>query len=65
MGLPWLALIYKKLRNIEKYKHYMEKTLKAMNSQGELPELYYAHQEEHNENSPLGWAQALYINALL
>ncbi len=65
MGLPWLALIYKKLGNAQKYITYMEKTSQAMNAYGELPELYYANSNEHNENTPLGWAQALYINALI
>ena len=34
-----------------------------MNSKGELPELYYSNSNIHNENSPLGWAQAMYMVA--
>ncbi|MBU0614989.1 MAG: glycoside hydrolase family 15 [Nanoarchaeota archaeon] len=60
-GFPWLAIIYKHLNNPKKYAHYMRKTLEAMNQKGEMPELYYAGTAKHNENSPLGWSQALYI----
>jgi phosphorylase kinase alpha/beta subunit len=65
MGFPWLAIIYKQLGNKEKYQFYMNKTLSCFNDKGELPELYYANSSQHNENSPLGWAQALYIVAAL
>ena len=64
MGFPWLAIIYKKLGNRKKYEHYMGKAMFVMNSEGELPELYFAGLPEHNENSPLGWAQSLYLVAL-
>jgi len=60
-GLPWLAIIYKQLNKPNKYAYYMRKTLSVMNSKGELPELYYGNSTKHNENSPLGWSQALYI----
>jgi GH15 family glucan-1,4-alpha-glucosidase len=63
-GLPWLAIIYRNLGNFEKYKLYLQKTIAVLNDQGELPELYYANSTEHNENSPLGWGQALLIIAL-
>lgn len=65
MGFPWLAIIYKQLGNMEKYKHYMKKTLECFNDLGELPELYFANSNEHNDNSPLGWAQSLYVVAAL
>jgi len=61
MGFPWLAIIYKKLNKPDKYSYYMRKTLSVMNKNGELPELYFANAEHHNENSPLAWSQALYI----
>ncbi len=65
MGFPWLAIIYKQLGNKKKFEHYMKKTLECFNEKGELPELYYANAENHNENSPLGWAQSLYhVSAL-
>ena len=64
MGFPWLAVIYKNFNNPEKYAYYTRKTLEAMNDKGELPELYFANSDEYNENTPLGWAQAMMIVAL-
>jgi phosphorylase kinase alpha/beta subunit len=63
MGFPWLSIIHKRIGNINKYRFFLEKTMKAMNKKQELPELYYANSEEHNENSPLGWSQALFLVA--
>ncbi len=62
-GLPWLAIIYKSMGNTAKYRFYMQKTLDAMNDNDELPELYFAGSDEHNENTPLGWAQAMFLIA--
>ncbi len=64
MGLVWLAIIYKRLKQPAKYAHYMRLTTEAMNAEGELPELYYAKSSVHNENTPLGWAQSLYVVAM-
>lgn len=63
-GLPWLAIIYKKLNKPDKYAYYMRKTMQAMNDKGELPELYYADGKEYNENCPLAWSQALFVAGL-
>jgi GH15 family glucan-1,4-alpha-glucosidase len=63
MGLAWLAIIYKQLGITNKHKFFVEKTKSAMNEQGELPELYFANSSQHNENTPLGWAQSLYLVA--
>jgi len=60
-GFPWLAIIYKLSGNKKKHSHYYKKTLEAFNKKGELPELYYANSEMHNENTPLGWSQAMYL----
>ena len=65
MGFPWLAIIYKMLGNHRKYFEYMTKTIQCINDKGELPELYYSNSEEHNDNSPLGWSESLYIVAAL
>ena len=62
-GFPWLAIIYKQLNNPRKYAYYMRKTINILNKKGELPELYYANSNEHNENTPLGWGQSLLIVA--
>lgn len=64
MGFPWLAIIYKQKGDITKYQHYLQRTLEVMNAEGELPELYYSNTNMHNENSPLGWGQALYMVAV-
>ena len=63
-GFPWLAIIYKKLNKPDKYAFYMRKTMQAMNEKGELPELYFADGNEHNENCPLAWSQALFVASL-
>ncbi len=64
MGLPWLAIIYSKLGRPDKYAQYMTRTLRVQNVNGELPELYYAKSSTHNENTPLAWAQSLYLVAV-
>ncbi|MFC1704970.1 glycoside hydrolase family 15 protein [Nanoarchaeota archaeon] len=61
MGLPWLAIIYKQLNKPDKYAEYMRKTMDVVNEHGELPELYFANTSVHNDNSPLGWSQALFL----
>ncbi|MBW2995836.1 glycoside hydrolase family 15 [Candidatus Woesearchaeota archaeon] len=63
MGLPWLAIIYKQMNMPAKDAYYMRKAVEVMNDKGEMPELYFADSEEHNENSPLGWGQALFLVA--
>ncbi|NQU78466.1 glycoside hydrolase family 15 [Candidatus Woesearchaeota archaeon] len=63
-GFPWLSIIYKQLNQPDKAAFYMRKTLDVVNQDGELPELYYANTDEHNENTPLGWGQSLMLVAL-
>ena len=63
-GLPLLAIIYKQINKPDKYAFYMRKTIQVMNEKGELPELYYANSQEHNENCPLAWSQALFVVGL-
>jgi GH15 family glucan-1,4-alpha-glucosidase len=62
-GFSWLAKIYKDMGNVEKHRYYMALTHRTMNRKLEIPELYFAHTNKHNENSPLGWAAAMYIVA--
>lgn len=64
MGFPWLAIVYKQLGQLNKYAHYMRKTTEIMTKDHGVPELYYANSEKYNENSPLGWAQALFLVGL-
>jgi len=63
MGFPWLAIIYGQLNKPRKYAEYMRKTNDIMTTNGEIPELYYGESKTFNENTPLGWAQSLYIVA--
>jgi len=63
-GFPWLAKIYKDLGDMRRYAYYMKKTHRIVNSKMELPELYFADSGRHNENSPLGWAHAMYLAAV-
>ena len=64
MGFPWLARIYKDIGDKRKYDHYMKKTYSVMTWKGELPELYFGKTDQPNENTPLGWAQAMLLCAL-
>lgn len=64
MGFPWLAKIYKDLGDKIKYEHYLNKTLSTMRPNGEIPELYYADVDFYNENTPLGWSQAMFLIAI-
>ena len=63
-GFPWLAIIYRQEKNYAKYICYLQRTLESMNDKGEMPELYYSNSDEHNQNCPLGWGQALAIIAM-
>lgn len=63
MGLAWLAIIYKQLGQVHKHRYFLERSIAAMNDAGELPELYYGGTSQHNENTPLGWAQSLFVVA--
>jgi len=63
-GFPWLSIIYRQLNRPDKQAFYMRKTLEVLNDKGELPELYFANTDEHNENTPLGWGQSLLVVAM-
>jgi phosphorylase kinase alpha/beta subunit len=76
-GFPWLSIIYRnwatdghKFSNIndeadaEKADGYLTKALGTI-YQDQIPELYYSDSDKPNENTPLGWAESLFIVALL
>lgn len=65
MGLAWLAIIYAKMGNREKAEHYLERAQKTVNSDGLIPELWYSHTDNPNDNIPLGWAESMYVVALV
>jgi GH15 family glucan-1,4-alpha-glucosidase len=62
-AFPWLAKIYKEMGNQEKYHYYISKTHEVMNWKGEIPELYTSNGLP-NQNTPLGWGQAMYLCAI-
>lgn len=63
-GLSWLAVAYKKLGNHDKAKEYLDKATATVTPDGKIPELYFSHTAEANENNPLGWSESMYVVAL-
>jgi len=63
-GLSWLAIVHEKLGNHQTALEYLEKAKNTVTPTGEVPELYYSQSEKPNENSPLGWAESMFIVAL-
>ncbi len=63
-GLSWLAIIFAEQNNKDKAYYYLRKAKGAVTPDGLLPELYYSHTDRPNENTPLGWAESMYIIAL-
>ncbi len=79
MGFSFLAIIYKQLADREskeygrtksylvyrtKYLGYERLALKTVNEKGEIPEVYFPNSPKYNENSPLGWAESLFVVAI-
>lgn len=62
-GLSWLSIIYGMLGNEKKEKYYLEKAKDTQTLHG-VPELYYSNSDKPNENTPLGWAESLFLVAL-
>ena len=65
MGLAWLAIIYAKRGDFEKAERYFNRAGKTINKDGLIPELWYSHTNESNDNIPLGWAESMYVVALV
>ncbi len=63
-GLSWLAICYKRLGNDSKAKEYLDKATATITKDGKIPELYFSHSDEANENTPLGWSESMYVVAL-
>lgn len=63
-GLSWMAIIYERMGNKPKAEEYIQKAMATVDSVGDIPELYYSNSEIHNENSPLGWSESMFIVAL-
>ncbi len=65
MGLSWLSIIYAQMGNIEKAEDYLMRAGKTVDKDGLIPELWYSHTDKPNENIPLGWAESMYVVALV
>jgi GH15 family glucan-1,4-alpha-glucosidase len=63
-GLSWLSIIYRELGDHAKANIYLERARATVTDAGHVPELYYSHSDRPNENTPLGWAQSMYVIAL-
>jgi len=63
-GLSWLAIIYADRGDREKAYYYLRRAEKTVTPSGLIPELYYSHTDKANENTPLGWAESMYVVAL-
>ena len=62
-GLSWLAIIYERLGNKLKADYFIREAIATDTSKG-MPELYFSNTDKFNENTPLGWSEALFIVAL-
>jgi GH15 family glucan-1,4-alpha-glucosidase len=63
MGFPWLSIIYSERGNKEKAYEYYAKARFTLDGRGLIPELYYSNSDMPNENTPLGWAESLFVVA--
>lgn len=62
-GLSWLTIIYERMGDKKKTQEFLSRMLKT-EKDGLIPELYLSNSKETNENSPLGWAESLFIVAI-
>ncbi|MBO0991855.1 glycoside hydrolase family 15 protein [Bacillus sp. SD088] len=58
-GLPWLGLCYLELGMDGQANEYVEKTIRNIPDNWEIPELYIGGKNEPNGNTPLAWSVAL------
>jgi len=63
-GLSWLSIIYGKMGNTEKENEFLERAKETVTRDGQVPELYLSNSTKHNDNTPLGWSESLFIVAL-
>ena len=63
-GFPWASIIYGEMGESDKAHEYLEKS-KSIIYNGQIPELYYSDSNKPNDNTPLGWAESLFVVALL
>lgn len=60
-GLAWLGLCHGILGDLEEARGYLRRTEQVMSTPGVVPELYLPVSQTPNENTPLAWAQAMYL----
>lgn len=59
------SLILREVKtDTEKAREYLEKSFKTI-YKNQIPELYYSDSDKPNDNTPLGWAESLFVVALL
>ena len=63
-GLSWLAIIYAERGEKEKAYYYLRRAKLTVTPANQIPELYYSHTDIPNDNTPLGWAESMYVVAL-
>ncbi len=63
-GLSWLAIIYAERGEKERAWYYLRRARHTVTSQGQIPELYFSQSPVPNDNTPLGWAESMYVVAL-
>lgn len=63
-GLAWLAIIYAERGDKERAYYYLRRAKNAVTPDGVVPELYYSNTDTPNPNTPLGWAESMYVVAL-
>lgn len=64
MGLSWLCIIYAERGDRGRAEYYLERARQTVTEAGLIPELYYSHTNRQNDNTPLGWAESMYVVAL-
>lgn len=62
-GLAWLSIIYQRLEDYAKAEELIADLI-ALDTPEGMPELYFSNSPEHNENTPLGWSESLFIVAM-
>ncbi len=63
-GLSWLAIVHERLGNHDKAAYFIETAKQAVSKNGAVPELFFSNSSKHNDNTPLGWSESLFIVAL-
>jgi GH15 family glucan-1,4-alpha-glucosidase len=63
-GLAWLAIIYAERGQRDRAEFYLEWAASTVTPEGLIPEAYFSHTDKPNPNTPLAWAESMYVIAL-